>query len=328
MSSVLRVSVGGLAVVVVAGCAVGESVSPTEEAMRLADRVNPMITLLEQGQPVFGLYAPRARRRGGASSQVVDVKTPAQLADETTAYERSDYVFVGSMEGGVERGLPAFIERMSAMHATGATAGTHPFVVKMAKISDDPHAVAHIGQQLNAGVSGIMFVGVETAAELQLGLDAMQFASQGGTRDDEVGWAPTYWEMTADEYRTNADLWPLNPDGALINWTIIESHAGLERVREIAAVPGIGVLWPGAGTLRRLFSSTGADGERVVDTEAWEAAIQRVLSACQEFNIACGYPASASDVEVRLAQGFSVFVMNWGDGGFETIDIGRAAAGR
>jgi 2-keto-3-deoxy-L-rhamnonate aldolase RhmA len=134
--------------------------------------------------------------------------------------------------------------------------------------------------------------------------------------------------MTADEYRTNADLWPLNPDGALINWTIIESHVGLERVREIAAVPGIGVLWPGAGTLRRLFSSTGADGERVVDTDAWEAAIQRVLSACQEFSIACGYPANASDVEIRLAQGFSVFVMNWGDGGFETIDIGRAAAGR
>lgn len=150
MSSVIGVTVGGLAVVVVAGCAVDKSVSPTEEAMRLADRANPMIALLEQGQPVFGLYAPCARRRGGASSQVVDVKTPAQLADGTTAYERSDYVFVSSMEGGVERELPAFIERISAMQATGATAETHPFVVKMAKISDDPHAVAHIGQQLNA----------------------------------------------------------------------------------------------------------------------------------------------------------------------------------
>ena len=289
MSRWLSIGIGGFALAVIAGCAAEESAHVTGEAVRVADRFNPMIALQERGLPVFGLYAPRVRRGGGAPD-VPDVKTPTQLAEETTAHGRSDYLFVSSMEGGVERGLPAFTELLGAMHATGATAETHPFVVKMEKITDDPDAVAHIGQQLNAGVSGIMFVGVETADELQLGLGAMRFASHGGTRDDDVGWAPTYWEMTTNEYRKKADLWPLNPDGELINWTIIESHAGLEHVREIAAVPGIGVLWPGAGTLRRLFSSTAPDGERIVDVEAWEAAIQRVLSACQEFSIPCGYP--------------------------------------
>jgi len=33
-------------------------------------------------------------------------------------------------------------------------------------------------------------------------------------------------------------------------------------VREIAAVKGIGVLWPGAGTLRGIFSTTDANGQR------------------------------------------------------------------
>jgi len=29
-----------------------------------------------------------------------------------------------------------------------------------------------------------------------------------------------------------------------------------------------------------------------------------------------------------MRQGFSVFVMNWGDAGFRAVDLGRKAAGR
>ena len=91
---------------------------------------------------------------------------------------------------------------------------------------------------------------------------------------------------------------------------------------------GIGVLWPGAGTLRGVFSTTNAAGERVVDMVAHENAIQQVLAACKEFKVPCGYPANASDIETRMKQGFSVFVMNWGDAGFKAVETGRRAAGR
>ena len=71
----------------------------------------------------------RARpRSAGGAEDPGPVKTAPQLAGETTAYERSDFVFVGSMEGGVERGLPAFTEFMSAMRDAGSTAETHPLV--------------------------------------------------------------------------------------------------------------------------------------------------------------------------------------------------------
>ena len=123
-------------------------------------------------------------------------------------------------------------------------------------------------------------------------------------------------------------MWPLNPNGELVNWTIVESKAGLEHVREIAAVKGIGVLWPGAGTLRGLFSTQQPDGTRKLDEAAWEASIQKVLAACKEFNVPCGYPATPNDIEMRMKQGFSVFVMNWGDPGFKAIEIGKKAAGR
>ena len=85
-----------------------------------------------------------------------------------------------------------------------------------------------------------------------------------------------------------------NADGELINWTIVESREGLAKVREIAAVPGIGVLWPGAGTLRRVFSSTNDAGERVYDAEAWEAAIQDVLAACKSYLASRATAARAS----------------------------------
>ena len=134
--------------------------------------------------------------------------------------------------------------------------------------------------------------------------------------------------MSEAEYRKKADVWPLNPEGELINWTIVESKKGLENLKEIAAVPGIGVLWPGAGTLRGLFSTVDSTGKRTLDEAAWENAIQSVLAACKANKIACGFPANANDIETRMKQGFNVFVMNWGDAGFKTVEAGRKIAGR
>jgi 4-hydroxy-2-oxoheptanedioate aldolase len=202
-------------------------------------------------------------------------------------------------------------------------------IVKIHEIAPNPELAArHIAQQLDLGVSGVMFVQVESADEVKRGIAAMRYESHGGTRPDSVGLAPQYWGVSEQEYRNKADLWPLDPNGELINWVVVESKPGLQNVREIAAVEGIGVLWPGAGTLRRVFSSPGTDGKPVVDEIAWEGAIQQVLAACKEFKVACGIPTTPDQIEKRMKQGFSVFVMNWGDAGFKTIEIGRQRAGR
>lgn len=316
MSKSITLGLAGVAVMVLSGCQSEGEERDGAASSAEAIHMNPMIALHEQEAPVFGLYVPRA-------------DSPQRVAAEAMEYGQSDYVFHSSMEGGVEEALPEFQELVGAMLANGATARTHPFVVKTEKISEDPQAAEHVHQQLAAGVSGVMFVHVESAEELRVGLDAMRFRSEGGTRpDDALGMAPDYWGLSPEEYREQADLWPLDPDGELISWVIIESLEGLENIREIAAVPGIGVLWPGAGTLRGVFSTTGPDGGRVLDEEAWEAAIQSVLDACDEFDLLCGFPASPDNVEMRMEQGFDVFVMNWGESGFETIEMGRAVAQR
>jgi len=300
-------------------------------------RLNPMIDLLEQKKPLFGVYWPGnpQGRRGGPPPADAVMKTPTEWAKEALAYRNADFLFNGSMEGGVDRAIGGVTDFVKATAAAGALDKTpfprfpHPLMVKTPKIAPDTAAaIQNISRELNLGVSGIMFVETESADEVRAGIAAMRFASKGGTRPDDLGMAPAIWGMTEQQCKQKADLWPLNPDGELVNWTIVESKEGLAHVREIASVKGIGVLWPGAGTLRGVFSTTNAAGERVLDQAGWENAIQTVLSACKEFHIPCGFPATPADIEMRMKQGFSVFVMNWGDAGFKAVDLGRAASGR
>jgi 4-hydroxy-2-oxoheptanedioate aldolase len=287
-------------------------------------RLNPMIDLLEQKKAIFGLYMPR--------------EMSAASAKLALGNRSIDYLF----SGGMPQGFPEFVKGLAAGGVLQKPNRlSHPIMLKIHKIADDPaRAQTETAEQLNLGTSGQMFVEVESAAEVQKGLAMMRFASKGGTRPENVGSAPAYWGMTEAEYKQKADVWPLNPNGELVNWTIIESKEGLEHTREIAAVKGIGVLWPGAGTLGGVFAKTGPDGKplldangrRVRDDVAWEAAIQKVLAACKDFNVPCGYPATVDNIEMRIKQGFSVFVISsdWtpGNAGFRAVEVGRKAAGR
>lgn len=311
--------------------------APTPAQSTSTGRLNPVIELLEQQRAVFGLYAPaNPRVRPGEAAAVQSAtKTPAQLANDALGYTRADYLFDGSMERNFERGYASFAELARGMFDGGMLqrapkpALTHPLFVKTPAIAaDSATARERISRQLGLGVSGIVFVDVKSADELRQGLAMMRFASRGGMRPNDVGDAPARWGLSVQEYRERADLWPLNPRGELVSFAIVESREGLAKVREIAAVPGVGVLLPGAGTLRGVFSIPDSTGTRVLDEAAWEGAIQEVLSACKEFKVPCGYPAGERDIELRMRQGFSVFIIGWGESGFHAVDIGRRVARR
>ena len=159
--------------------------------------LNPMIELHAQKKPIFGLYAPsnprgRGNRGGaagaaGATAPVTPppappvLKTPAELAKDALAYDKSDFVFDGSMEGGVDRGIPAFTELVNAMgEAAPEVRWRHPLSVKTPEIAPDPaKAIDNISRQLNLGVSTIVFVSVESAGEVTQGLAAMRPKSKG-----------------------------------------------------------------------------------------------------------------------------------------------------
>ncbi len=304
--------------------------------------LNPTIDLHAARRPVFGLYAPsNPRPRPGATAQPAaetpPPKSPAQLAQDALAYAPADFIFDGSMEHDFDRGYAGFAAFMRGIAEAGSVERApsahlrHPIAAKTPRIADDPAlARDRIARQLALGASTIVFVGVESPDELRAGLAAMRPTAKGGTRPDDVGAAPAFWGLSEREYRQRADLWPFDPKGELTAWAIVESKAGLERVREIAATKGIAVLFPGAGTLRGVFTTVdSATGQRTFDAAAWETAIQRVLAACKEFQVPCGYPANdPQTVEERMRQGFSVFIANWGESGFKAVEHGKRVSGR
>ena len=172
---------------------------------------------------------------------------------------------------------------------------------------------------------------VESADEVRAGLAAMRFAAKGGTRPDHgVGLAAAYWKLTEAEYRQRADPWPLNPRGELVLWAIVESKKGIANIRQIAQVPGLTVIVVGAGTLGGVFSTTGADGQRVRDQAGFDAGVAAILSACKEFKVACSYPANnPTEIEALMARGFTVFTMQRRDAAaFDAIATGRKMSGR
>jgi 4-hydroxy-2-oxoheptanedioate aldolase len=296
------------------------------------DRINPMIALHERGLPVFGVTHPAivAPGRGPGNAAAANAPLPSLVdaARDTIAYKFSDFAYDNYSSATADR----FRGYIDAMLAAGGSAREHAFISKVPIIHTDPAvATARIVEQLNAGHVGVMLQQVESADEVRAALAAMRFAAKGGTRPDEgVSLAAAYWKLSEAEYRQKADPWPLNPKGELVLWAIVESKKGIANIREIAQVPGLTVVVVGAGTLGGVFSTTGADGQRVRDQAGFDAGVSAILSACKEFKVPCSHPANnPKEIEDLMARGFTVFTMQRRDSAaFDAIAAGRKISGR
>jgi 4-hydroxy-2-oxoheptanedioate aldolase len=323
--------------------------------------LNPMVDLLIAKKAIFGLGVPTPGRAGGPGNRAgapgatpatppaaapapatppAPPKSPADLAADAIAHPEADYFFTNMMERNIDAGSMTMSALQDAIAAAGPLSASGPKRLRVPINSKAPDIsspetpadparyVTNISRQLNVGVSSISFVQVDSAEELRQGIAAMRFKSNGGVRPDDVGNAPKYWGLSEAEYRKKADVWPLNPEGELVVWAIIETREGLTNVREIAQVKGLSVLVPGAGTLGGVFSTT-VDGKRGRDDVAWEAAIQQVLSACKEFKLSCAYPVTEADIETRMKQGFNVGILqSFNDSAFRAVAKGRQLSGR
>ena len=200
---------------------------------------------------------------------------------------------------------------------------THPFTAKIGIWNRNPENVkAAIERQLNAGHVGVSMEAVESAQEVRDVIKAMRLTSAGGTRP-EIGLekAAAYWGLSVNEYKKKADIWPLNKNGELMITVIIESRAGLEKAREIAAEPGVAQIFAGYGTLGGVFKG---------DPEGRENAARTILAACKEFSIPCGFPVNnPTEMQQRMKEGWSVFIMQRRDeNAFAAVEMGRTLASR
>ena len=163
--------------------------------------LNPMIDLLEQKKPQFGVYWPGnpQGRRGGPPPPGAVMQSPSEWAKQALAYPDADFLFNGSMEGGVDRAIAGVTDFIKAMPRRRRPRRDAVLRASRIRSSSRPRrsrptrrrAAENIGRELNLGVSGIMFVGTSRApTKCAAGIAAMRFKSNGGTRPDDVGSAP------------------------------------------------------------------------------------------------------------------------------------------
>jgi len=166
-----------------------------------------------------------------------------------------------------------------------------------------------VKQALDMGLMGVIFNGVENKEQMTRLIRYMRYPQQKtskyqqppGMRGYAPGNAVFAWGVSAAEYERHADVWPLNPEGDLLAIPMIETLEGLKNVDEIAAVPGVGAIFIGAGGDLHQYLGEPQDSPEV------EQARQTILAACKAHNVACGITAlTKADVDKRLKEGWKM----------------------
>ncbi len=289
------------------------SVSSAQE--KTARRINPYIALMESGKPAFGVFSSNVSLRAGAGM----------------AGSGLDFVIVDMEHSPFDpTRLESYLVGMTSKEdvlKNGLKVRTAPFVRVPAAGREQLQFI--LKQVLDLGPLGVVVPHVDTAEDARATVQACRFPQLNGVPDYEpqgkrgvgYGWAARQWGLSGGEYAERADLWPLDPQGELVLWVMVESKSAVENIRAIAAVPGIGGLFIGPSDLA--FSLGVPLGDPAV-----EVAIEKVAAAATEARVPLGTLCGGSEVEKRLAQGFR-FLAVGSDGGLsggvqEAVKKGRS----
>jgi 4-hydroxy-2-oxoheptanedioate aldolase len=284
-----------------------------------AQHLNPIVEKLSQGKVVVG------------------VGSGDYSLDNAHALSRADIDFVRlEMEHGpidIEKiyvFLNEMVDRAAVVKKGAASIGVAPIARFPPYGRESSLWVAKQG--LDAGLMGVAFNGVDNKEQALMAVRGMRYPQRKGAPHMEPlglrGYAPMngpwFWGLNTEEYVRHADLWPLNPAGDLIAIIMIETTEGLKNVDEIASVPGVGVIWPGAGA--DLSYSMGVPQ----NSPELEEALQKILKACLAHNVACGLNPQPQDIPKRIKEGWKYLEIGNAGGGLpagtnDALKIARGA---
>jgi 4-hydroxy-2-oxoheptanedioate aldolase len=282
--------------VLVTGAALAVLVAPLfGQGQKPRVHLNPVVAKLIEGKTVYGL----------------------NTGDLSLAYAREvarapvDFVYADMEHNPLDfPALQLFLMGMADKFSIIKKGNLQPNVALFARFPPEANESQWVVKQaLDIGLHGVIFNGVDTPEQALFAVKTMRYPQMkdgkyrepNGTRGAAPGNAMWIWGLNADDYESHADLWPLNPDGDLFATMMIESVEALANLDKIAAVPGVGALFPGAGSdlSRSLGVRPGAP--------ELEAAFQQILRACKAHNVACAITASsASDVAKRVKEGWKI----------------------
>jgi 4-hydroxy-2-oxoheptanedioate aldolase len=290
---------------------------PTAQQSQTFVHLNPMIAKLSRGEAVFG------------------VSTSDLSIDNAHSIERAplDSVRIEMEHGPLDfTALRLFLIGMIDKAELLRKGNGQPNVAPWARFPpygrERSDWVAK--QALDMGLMGVAFNGIDNEEQTLNAVRSMRYPQAKGARFPAPaglrGYSPQnalwFWGINSEEYMRRADVWPLNPEGDLLCIIMIESAEGLKNADKIAAVPGVGMIFPGAAV--DLSLSMGVPS---TSPEA-EAGLQTILKACLAHNVPCGVVANASDVQKRVREGWKYLEIGGANGGMTPASDAALRAGK
>jgi 4-hydroxy-2-oxoheptanedioate aldolase len=301
------------AVVSVAAVLCGLTSAPV--AQTAAVHLNPVIEKLSQGKHVFGV-----------STSDLSLQNALSLAGDPNI----DYVYL-DMEHN-----PLRFEEMRHFLAF-ITAGDKAGILERGNGQVRPAVFARfppygreqtlwmVKHALDIGLSGVLINNLETKEQAENIVRTMRPTQR---RDSKIpsppGWRGTvtcgFWAAGGGDCRDRADLWPLNPQGDLIFWAMIETMEGVRNADAIAQVPGVSGFYFGAS------ADLSADLGVLPSHPDVDAAMAKVLGVCQARNLPCGGTVNPSNAAAMLKRGYRILNFGSANGGMTAANEAARAA--
>ncbi|MCC9078443.1 aldolase/citrate lyase family protein [Litorilinea aerophila] len=284
-------------------------------------RINRVIELLEQGQPVYYTGVPEVSYEAGLAA----VQTWA------------DYLNVELEHGAFDMGaLDAFMRGLVDGGPTRSGHRTPAVIVTLPTDGTDEHVMRAnawmVKQVLARGVHGILLCHAETPAAVKVFVESARYPfhtlgvgqglDQGRRGSGGQGHAAAIWGVSVAEYLDRADVWPLNPNGELLLGLKIENRRALENAELSTRVPGIAFAEWGPGDMGMSFGWK--DAHDPPYPPEMEAARARVKAACDAAGIAFLNGVTPENVVQMIDEGVKICSTR----SREAADIGRRYTGR
>lgn len=269
-------------------------------AQQAPKHLNPVIEKLAAGKPFIGFQTGDLSLENARTIARADI----------------DYVYLEMEHGPMDfEGLHRFTVGMIDKAGILKKGNAQPNVAIFARFAPYGREGAQwfVKQALDIGLMGVIFNGIDNPEQALLAVRNMRYPQKRNSKYPDPpglrGYAPAtalwWWGVSAAEYERRADVWPLNPDGDLLAIMMIETAEGLKNADAIAAVPGVGAIFVGAGGDLHQYLGVEANSPEV------EQAFQTILKACVAHNVACGITAlNGRDVARRLAEGWKMIRTN------------------
>ena len=274
--------------------------------------LNPVVEALAQGRHVFGV-----------STADLSLENAIALAGNPNL----DYVYLDMEHNPLRfQEMKQFLAFITAGDKAGmikrGTGQVRPAVFARFPPYGREQTLWMVKHALDIGLNGILINNIETKEQAENIVKTMRPTQR---RDSKIPMPPGirgtvvcgFWAAGGAECRSHADLWPLNPDGDLIFWPMIETMEGVRNADAIAQVPGVSGFYLGAS------GDLSADLGVANPHPDVDAAMAKILGVCQARNIPCGGTVNASNVAQFMKQGYKIINFGGAGGG---LNAGNEAA--